>query len=94
MIVKKPIITEKAALLAKQNQYVFEVSKEATKDQIKKEIEERFKVEVVSVKILKIPPKQRRWGRILGKRKGIKKAIVKIKPGQKIEIFPEYEEKK
>lgn len=94
MIVKRPIITEKAANLAKQNQYVFEVSKEATKDQIKKEIEERFKVEVLSVRVLKIPAKKRRLGRIFGKKKGIKKAIVKIKPGQKIEIFPEYEEKK
>lgn len=92
-ILKRPIVTEKATRLAKENQYVFEVEKEATKSEIKKAVEENFKVDVLSVKIIKIPPKRRRLGRILGWKKGFKKAIVKIKEGQKIDIFPEYEKK-
>jgi large subunit ribosomal protein L23 len=94
MILKRPIITEKTTRLTKENQYVFEVSKEATKGKVKREVEERFGVDVLSVKIVKIPAKKRRLGRISGWRKGYKKAIVKIKEGQKIDIFPEYEKKK
>jgi large subunit ribosomal protein L23 len=94
MILKRPIITEKTTRLTKENQYVFEVSKEATKGKVKNEIEEKFGVDVLSVKIVKIPAKKRRLGRISGWRKGYKKAIVKIKEGQKIDIFPEYEKKK
>jgi len=90
-IIKRPIITEKSSGLTKENQYVFEVSKEATKGKIKKEVEERFGVNVLSVKTIEIPPKKRRLGRISGWRKRYKKAIVKIKAGQKIDIFPGYE---
>lgn len=94
MIIKRPIITEKTSNLAKENQYVFEVEKEATKGKIKKEVEEMFGVDVLSVKIIRIPEKRRRLGRISGWRKGYKKAIVKIKEGQKIDISPEYEKTK
>ncbi len=93
-ILKRPIITEKSSNLVKENQYVFEVAKEATKGEIKKEIEKMFNVNVLSVKIIKIPKKRRRLGKIFGWRKGMKKAIVKIKEGQKIEIFPGYEKAK
>jgi large subunit ribosomal protein L23 len=92
-ILKRPIVTEKTARLTKENQYVFEVSKEATKSEIKKAVEENFGVNVLSVKIIKVPPKRRRIGRISGWKKGYKKAIVKIEEGQKIDIFPEYEKK-
>jgi large subunit ribosomal protein L23 len=94
MILKRPIITEKTTRLTKENQYVFEVPKEATKGKVKNEIEEKFGVDVLSVKIIKIPAKRRNLGRISGWRKSYKKAIVKIKEGQKIDIFPEYEKKK
>jgi large subunit ribosomal protein L23 len=94
MILKRPIITEKSAKLAEQNQYVFEVAKEATKSQIKKEVEERFGVEVLKVRIINLPSKKRTFGRVSGFKKGLKKAIVKIKEGQKIDIFPSYEKEK
>lgn len=87
MIIKRPILTEKARELAKQGQYVFEVEGKANKNEIKKAIEEFFGVEVLSVRVLKITPKQRTLGRISGWKKGYKKAIVKIKKGQKIEVF-------
>lgn len=87
MILKKPILTEKTRELAKQGQYVFEVEKSANKNDIKKAIEDFYGIEVLGVKILKIPPKQRMLGKSAGWKKGYKKAIVKIKKGQKIEIF-------
>ncbi|MCD5396519.1 MAG: 50S ribosomal protein L23 [Candidatus Pacebacteria bacterium] len=83
-----PHITEKASYLAEKNQYVFKVSKDANKIEIKKAIGDLFGVEVEKIRIIKVPKKRRRRGRIEGWKKGYKKAIVKIKEGQKIEILP------
>jgi len=87
-VLKKPLITEKATNLSEFNQYVFEVFPSANKTEIKKAIEKTYKVDVLSVRIINIPAKKRRLGRISGWRKGYKKAIVKIKEGQKIEVLP------
>ena len=86
-IIIRPILTEKARELSEKGQYVFEVSKLANKNEIKKAIEKLFKVKVEKVRIIKLPEKPRRFGRIFGEKGGIKKAIVKLKEGQKIEIF-------
>jgi large subunit ribosomal protein L23 len=86
-IIIRPILTEKAMELAEGGQYVFEVSKLANKNEIKKAVEKFFNVKVEKVRIVKIPEKSRRFGRIVGKKSGTKKAIVKLKEGQKIEIF-------
>ena len=84
---KAPQVTEKATGLVGQNQYVFKVWPRANKVETKKAIEDLYGVDVISVKIIKVPRKRRRLGRISGWRKGYKKAIVKIKEGQKIEIL-------
>jgi len=87
-VLKEPHITEKATDLAKRNQYVFKVLKDANKNQIKTAVEALYGVDVISVNIINVPRKKRRLGRIEGFRKGYKKAIVRIKEGQKIEIMP------
>jgi large subunit ribosomal protein L23 len=87
-ILKTPQVTEKATDLVKKNQYVFKVYSRVNKVEIKKAIEDLYGVDVVSVKIINVPKKRRRLGRISGWRKGYKKAIVKIKEGQKIEVLP------
>lgn len=87
-ILKTPHITEKATDLTKKNQYVFKVGPKANKVEIKKAIEDLYDVDVLGVKIIKVPKKRRRLGRISGWRKGYKKAIVRIKEGQKIEVLP------
>ena len=87
-ILKSVHITEKATDLTKENQYVFQVWPAANKVEVKKAIKELYGVDVLSVKIINVPPKRRRLGRISGWRKGYKKAIVKIKEGQKIEVLP------
>ena len=87
-ILKTPQVTEKATDLAGKNQYVFKVYPKTNKVEIEKAIEELYGVDVISVKIINIPPKRRRLGRVRGWRKGYKKAIVKIKDGEKIEIMP------
>lgn len=87
-VLKGPQVTEKASDLTKQNQYVFKVYAGAQKPEIKKTVADVYGVDVVSVKIVNVPAKKRRLGRTEGWRKGYKKAIVKIKPGQKIEVLP------
>jgi len=87
-VLKTPHITEKATALAKENQYIFKIWPGANKVEVKKAIEDLYGVDVLSVKIINIPPKRRRLGRISGWRKGYKKAIVRIKEGQKIEVLP------
>jgi len=87
-VLKTPQVTEKATGLVGQNQYVFKVWPRANKVETKKAIEDLYGVDVISVKIIKVPRKRRRLGRIQGFRRGYKKAIVKIKEGQKIEVLP------
>ncbi len=87
-VLKTPHITEKAGDLASKNQYIFKVWPEVNKIEIKKTIERIYGVKVLSVRIIKVLPKKRKLGRISGWTKGYKKAIVKIKEGQKIELLP------
>ena len=81
-------MTEKATDLTKVGQYIFNVYERANKPEIKKAVEDVYGVKVVSIKIIKIPPKRRRLGRIEGWRKAYKKAIVRLAQGQQIEILP------
>lgn len=85
---KIPHITEKATDLLQKNQYVFTVYKTANKHEIKRAIEDIYGVDVVSVKIINIPAKKRRVGKNRGWRAGYKKAIARLKEGQKIEVMP------
>jgi len=87
-IFKTPHVSEKATDLVKKNQYVFKIWPRTNKIEIKKAIENLYGIDVTSVKIIKIPRKKRRLGKISGWRKSYKKAIVKIKEGQKIEVLP------
>ena len=84
-----PLISEKSMNNAGLGKFTFKVSKKADKKQIKKEIEERFKVDVLSVATTIIKGKKRRFGakRIEVALPSFKKAIVKLKPGQKIDLF-------
>lgn len=89
-IIRYPSITEKnTALRTNQNKYVFEVSKSATKPQIKEAVEKLFGVKVISVNTIIVKGKIKRVGRYIGKRKDRKKAIVKIEKGQTISKFGE-----
>jgi large subunit ribosomal protein L23 len=87
-ILRSPQITEKSTALAEKNQYVFKVYPKTNKIEIKTAIEDLYNVDVLSVRIIKVRRKKRRLGRISGWRAGYKKAVVKIKAGQKIEVMP------
>lgn len=78
--------TEKGARLAKLNQYVLRVAREANKMQIKEAAQALFHVTVAKVNTLTMPGKWRRLTRQRGQRPNWKKAIVTVAPGQKIEL--------
>jgi large subunit ribosomal protein L23 len=82
----RPHITEKTGRLAQAGAYVFIISRDATKSAVKVAVEERYRVNVERVRVASIPASfKRRGGRVTRKRFAIKKAIVTLKPGQKIE---------
>ncbi|MCD4819534.1 MAG: 50S ribosomal protein L23 [Candidatus Cloacimonetes bacterium] len=84
-IIVAPIVTEKSNTLnATQNCYTFRVSVNANKIEIRKAIETIFNVSVVRVNTLCQNGKVKRMGRSSGKRADWKKAIVKLKAGDKI----------
>ncbi|MBM4328534.1 MAG: 50S ribosomal protein L23 [Deltaproteobacteria bacterium] len=87
-IVRRPIVTEKSSIMKDEgNQIVFEVDPRANKSEIKKAVEKLFKVTVLSVRTQNRPGKPKRLGRTTGRRKDWKKAIVRIKEGQRVEFF-------
>ncbi len=87
-LVIKPVVTEKSVNLAQQqNKYTFYVEKQATKIEIKKAIEDLFKVKVLAVNTAIVKGKNKRVGRYWGRTPDRKKAIVTLRPGDKIEIF-------
>jgi large subunit ribosomal protein L23 len=88
-LLSNPHITEKATYLAEKNQYVFKVKQVANKSEVAKAIESVYGVDVLSVNIINIHPRKRRLGRTMGHVPGYKKAIIKIKEGQKIEVLPQ-----
>jgi large subunit ribosomal protein L23 len=87
-IIRKPIVTEKSTDLKDyNNQIVFEVHPEANKSEIAKAVEKLFKVTVLSVQTQNRKGKSKRLGRFSGRRKQWKKAIVRIKEGNRVDFF-------
>ena len=86
-IIRRPIITEKSALLAEKAVYTFEVAKEANKVEIKKAIEEIFGVKVVAIRTVNVHRKAKRMSRYEGFKSAYKKAVVRLEPGQTIKAF-------
>ena len=87
-IIKAPRITEKGTILKeKENKYIFLVDSKANKDEIKKAIEEIFKVKVMVVHTSYVRGKIKRMGVNRGKTPDMKKAIVTLKEGDKIDLF-------
>jgi large subunit ribosomal protein L23 len=87
-IIKRPLTTEKTNIQKDAaNQVSFEVDRGANRVEIKRAVENIFNVRVADVKTMNIKGKVKRRGRILGKRKDWKKAVVKLMPGERIDFF-------
>jgi large subunit ribosomal protein L23 len=89
-IIRRPIITEKSTrLMDTENKYEFRVNPDANKFQIKDAVQKLFSVTVVDVTTMNVKGKPRRHGRsrLPGKRSDWKRAIVKLREGDRIELF-------
>lgn len=85
-LIKKILITERTVGLNESGKYVFMVEPRATKSEIKKAIKELYNVEVASVNTISLPGKTKRYRNTRVKKSGIKKAVVTLKKGQKIDV--------
>jgi len=87
-VVMSPLVTEKGTIVGeKANQVVFRIRQDASKEQIRNVVEDLFKVTVVKVRTANFLGKERRRGRIKGRRPNWKKAYITLKQGDRIEIF-------
>jgi large subunit ribosomal protein L23 len=86
-VLRRPLITEKYTALQAQGKYAFEVAREATRTQVKDAVEGAFNVTVVGLNVMNVAGKRRRLGRRVLPAKPWKKAVVTLKPGNKIELF-------
>jgi large subunit ribosomal protein L23 len=85
-VILSPVITEKATAVSEANQVVFKVRLDATKPQIKAAVEKLFGVKVVSVNTLTRKGKTKRFRGIEGRQKDVKKAVVKLAEGDRIDV--------
>jgi len=88
LIIGRALTTEKSVVLREdQNRYAFRVASSANKLDIKRAVEELFKVNVVCVHTQVVRGKLKRLGRFAGRRPSWKKAIVTLKKGQTLPLF-------
>ena len=89
-VIVRPVVTEKSNdLVAQENQYVFEVHKDANKIEIRSAVEMVFGVRVSAVRTQFVRGNTRRVGRFYGKRPSWKKAIVTLHDGDSIDLYGE-----
>ena len=88
-VLRRPIVTEKSTMQAENaNQFTFEVDRRANKIQVKDAVETAFNVTVLAVRVINIPAKRGRYGRlVVTKKPAWKKAVVTLAPGNTIEFF-------
>jgi large subunit ribosomal protein L23 len=87
-VIHRPIVTEKSNIQKEEfNKFVFEVDTNANKIEIKNAVQRLFNVKVINVNISGFKGKKKRLGRTVGKRSDWKKAVITLKPGDKIEFY-------
>ncbi len=87
-IIKKPLFTEKGSSLKEtENKLLVEVQMDSNKVEIKKAIEEIFKVKVDKVATVKVHGKWKKYGKSIGRKSDRKKAIITLKKGEKLDFI-------
>ncbi|MGD9825732.1 50S ribosomal protein L23 [Desulfobacter sp.] len=87
-ILRGPVVTEKTTLQKEMfNQVTFKVATDANRVEIKNAVEKAFNAQVKQVRTVQVKGKTRQRGRIIGKKKDWKKAVVTLMPGQRIDFF-------
>jgi large subunit ribosomal protein L23 len=87
-VIKRALITEKSTIAKDEaNKYTLEVDPRANKIEIANAVEKLFKVKVLNVQVMNVTGKKKRTGKIIGRKRSWKKAIVTLLPGNRIEIY-------
>ena len=86
-VLLKPTITEKSTLLQESAIYTFQVAPDANKGLVKEAVERNFNVKVLGVNITKLHGKRKRYGGRVKKMPDIKKAVVTLRPGDRINLI-------
>ena len=87
-VIRRPLVTEKTTMLREAGNVIcFEVDCDANKIEVKRAIEELFKVKVADVRLFNVRGKMKRMGRYVGKRRDWRKAYVRLKEGEKAPDF-------
>jgi len=86
-VIIRPLITEKATILASNSKYAFQVDRRANKNQVRKAVETAFNVKVTKVNTMNVHGKRKRLGPRTTKPRGWKKALVTLAAGETITIF-------
>jgi len=87
-LILAPVVSEKSYdLIENENTYTFKVDPRSNKEEIRDAIEEVFDVTVLRVNTMNRKGKRKRSGNTFGKRKDVKRAIVKIAEGDSIDLF-------
>ena len=85
-VLRAPKVSEKTARLAESNQYVFEIAKTATKDDVKAAVEHLFNVKVLAVNVANIKGKSKSFRFRAGRRSDKRKAYVRLAEGQTLDV--------
>ncbi|MGA7544863.1 MAG: 50S ribosomal protein L23 [Methyloceanibacter sp.] len=85
-VILSPVITEKSSMVSEHNHVIFKVRRDATKTEIKAAIEQLFKVKVLAVNTLTRKGKTKHFRGVKGRQQDVKKAIVKLAEGEKIDV--------
>lgn len=85
-VILAPVITEKSTMASEANQVVFKVRRDATKPEIKAAVEQLFKVKVLAVNTINRKGKTKRFRGLKGKQQDVKKAIIRLAEGEKIDV--------
>jgi large subunit ribosomal protein L23 len=86
-VLLSPVVSEKSTIAADAaRQFVFHVAPDATKPEIRKAVEIMFDVKVEQVRVVNIKGKAKRFGQVMGRRNGVRKAYVKLAEGHDIDF--------
>ena len=86
-VLLKPTITEKSTIMQETGKYTFEVAQRANKVQVKEAVEKCFNVTVLDVNISKLHGKRKRYGPRIAKQPDIKRAVVTLQAGDRINLI-------
>jgi large subunit ribosomal protein L23 len=86
-VLVRPLVTEKSTLLNEKGKYVFVIAAGVTKQDVARAVAKTFNVTVTAVNTMSVRGKTKRFGRRVSKLPDFRKAVVSLKPGDKIQLF-------